>query len=169
MTYQARLTAAALLFALAIHAGCSKSDPEQDQAKARDKTINVADDDAEMSAAIAQARQTLPEFWKIYDKPEHGESRFALKVCITDSNGAEHFWVGNIERQGEKIFGTIDNEPNYVKSVKNGQRIEIPPADITDWLYWRDEKMHGNRTLKPLLKSMPPEEVQKLRAIMADP
>ena len=54
-------------------------------------------------------------------------------------------------------------------SVKIGDRIEIPEADITDWLYMRDGKMVGNHTLKPLFKQMPGAEVERLKKMMADP
>ena len=66
-------------------------------------------------------------------------------------------------------MGTINNDPNTVASVKLGDRIEIPDADITDWLYRRDGKMVGNRTLKPLFKQMPAAEVERLKKMMADP
>jgi uncharacterized protein YegJ (DUF2314 family) len=135
----------------------------------QDKVISVAGDDPEMVAAIAKARSTLPQFWKVFEKPEHGESDFSLKVKITDKNGTEHFWATDIKRRDGKIMGTINNDPNIVSSVKLGDRIEIPEADISDWLYMRDGKMVGNSTLKPLLKQMPAAEAERLKKMMADP
>ena len=150
-----------MAIALALAAGCSK---ESD-----DKGINAASDDAEMNAAIAKARETLPQFWQIFEHPDHGESDFGLKVKITDKHGTEHFWTSDIEHRNGKIMGTINNDPEVVKSVKLGDRIEIPEADISDWLYMRDGKMVGNRTLRPLFKSMPADEVERLKKMMADP
>ena len=135
----------------------------------KDKVVNVEDDDPEMVAAIAEARKTLPQFWQVFEKRERGESKFALKVRITDKKGTEHFWASDIERRDGKMIGTINNDPNIVASVKLGDRIEIPEADISDWLYMRDGKMVGNRTLKPLFKSMPAAEVKQLKSIMAEP
>jgi uncharacterized protein YegJ (DUF2314 family) len=135
----------------------------------RDKTISVEEDDVEMTAAIAKARATLPHFWQVFEKPEHGETDFALKVRVTDTHGTEHFWANEIKRQPGKIMGTINNDPNIVKSVKLGSRIEIPVADISDWLYLRGDKMIGNHTLQPLFKQMPEAEVKRLKSIMADP
>ena len=149
------------LFGIAIVslAACSK----------RDTVIHVEADDAEMNAAIAKGRETLPHFWQVFEKRERGESDFALKVKITDQNGTEYFWANEIERNEGKIMGTINNDPNIVKSVKLGSRIEIAEADISDWLYMREEKMIGNQTLKPLLKQMPKEDAKRLKSIMADP
>src|SRR3954471_4319680 len=112
----------------------------------KDKVISVEDDDPTMTAAISEARETLPQFWQVFEKRERGETDFSLKVRITDKKGTEHFWASDIERRAGKTMGTINNDPNIVKSVKLGDRIQIPEADITDWLYMRDGKMVGNRT-----------------------
>ena len=135
----------------------------------KDRVVEVESGDQEMTAAIAKAQETLPEFWRIFGKPEHGESDFSLKVAITDANGTEHFWATELERRDGKTLGTINNDPNTVKSVKLGDRVEIPEADISDWLYMKKGKMVGNATLKALFKEMPPEEVEKLKKVMADP
>lgn len=135
----------------------------------RDDVFKVESDDPAMVAAIAKAREALPQFWLVFDKRERGESDFALKVRITDKRGTEHFWVTDIERRDGRTMGTIDNDPNVVASVKLGDRIEIPEADISDWLYIRDGKMVGNETLKPLLKQMTAAEAEKLKRMMADP
>jgi uncharacterized protein YegJ (DUF2314 family) len=144
---------------LLLVAGCSE----------RDKVVHVEDNDPEMVAAIAKARDTLPQFWQTFDKPQRGESGFSLKVKITDENGTEHFWATDIERRKGKIWGTINNDPNIVASVKLGDRIEIPEAYISDWLYMRGGKMVGNRTLVPLLKTMSAKEAEGYRKMMADP
>src|SRR5512147_2399142 len=135
----------------------------------RDKTISVKDDDPEMVAAIAKGRETLPKFWQVFEKAEHGEKDFALKVKITDRHGTEHFWATDIERKDGKIMGTINNDPNIVSKVKLGDRITIPEADISDWLYMRDGKMHGNYTMRPLLKSMSAKEAAEYKQMLAEP
>ena len=135
----------------------------------KDKVIGVKDNDAEMNAAIAKARETLPLFWRAFEKQERGETDFALKVRITDKRGTEHFWATDIEHRDGKIKGIINNEPNIVAKVKMGDVIEIPEPDITDWLYMREGKMVGNFTLKPLFKEMPKKEVDFYKSIMVDP
>lgn len=149
-----------LLAALALIPACSKE---------ADTAVSVASDDPEMLAAIAKARETLPQFWTTFEKHEHGESGFALKVKITDKNGSEHFWATDLERRDGKIMGTINNDPNVVSTVKFGERIEIPESDISDWLYMRDGKMVGNETVKPLFKTMPTDEAKRVKSMMANP
>lgn len=159
MTHNSLIPSLIVCVLLSLLAACSK----------RDKVINVEGDDPEMTAAIAAARETLPHFWQVYEKPTRGETNFALKVKITDKQGTEHFWATDIERRDGKITGMINNDPNIVKSVRLGDRMEIPEADISDWLYMRDDKMIGNHTVKPLFKQMPADEVKQLKAMMADP
>jgi uncharacterized protein YegJ (DUF2314 family) len=36
-------------------------------------------------------------------------------------------------------------------------------------MFMRDGKMHGNYTMRPLLKAMPEEEAAKLRSLLASP
>ncbi len=154
---RAPLLVTALLLPLLV--ACSK----------RDKVVTVDDDDPEMVAAIAKARESLPRFWQVFENPRQGETGFALKVKIADKSGIEHFWASNLQRHQGKVTGTIDNDPNTVTSVKLGDRIEILEANVSDWLYMRDGKMVGNYTLRPLFKQMPAEEVEQLKKIMADP
>ena len=150
----ALITAIPLLFF-----GCSRGD----------KVVIVEPDDPEMVAAIAKARETLPQFWTTFAQPKSDETHFCLKVKITDKHGTEHFWADNIERKDGKITGTINNDAEIVKSVKLGDRIEIPSADISDWLYERKGKLVGCYTMKAMFKKMPAKEVDEFKSRLADP
>ena len=135
----------------------------------RDKVVGIGDDDPEMAAAIAKARQTLPLFWQVFDKREHGESNFVLVVRITDKGRIEHFFTTDFERRDGKTMVTISNHPNIVASVKLGDRLEIPEADITDWRYMRDGKYVGSVTFKAQFKHMRGADVEQVKKMMADP
>ena len=134
----------------------------------RDKGY-VEDTDPEMAAAIAKAQQTMPQFWQVYDKGGQGESNFVLVVRITDKGRIEHFHTTDFERRDGKTMVTISNKPNIVASVKLGDRIEIPAADITDWSYMRAGKYVGMATMKPQFKHMPADQVEAFKKAMADP
>ncbi|MEN0036644.1 MAG: DUF2314 domain-containing protein [Cellvibrio sp.] len=134
-----------------------------------DKTVDIAADDPEMLAAFSKAKETLPTFWGIYEKPNNGESDFALKVKIEDENGVEYFWVINIDKKDGQIFGEINNNPEIVESVKDGEVIEVIPDHITDWQYIKNEKIVGNFTMRVLLKHMPEDEAKEYRDMLAEP
>ena len=135
----------------------------------RDQVVHVPAGDPEMLGAIAQARSTLPAFWQAFERPELGDSDFALKVLVTDKRREEYFWVTGIARRDGRILGTIDNDPKIVGNVKLGDRIEISEGDISDWLYMRNGRMVGNYTVRPLFKRMPASEVERIRKMLADP
>jgi len=154
-----------LLLAIAIIPliGCSSS---------KEKPGNfakVSENDPEMLAAIDKARKSLPNFWNKFEKHSDGESNFALKVKITDERGTEHFWVTELKRQNGTITGTINNEPEIVHNVKMDQRITVPEADISDWMYMRNGKIYGNETVHPLYKTMSPEELASVKKMLANP
>jgi len=129
----------------------------------------VEDTDPEMAAAIAKAQETLPHFWQAFDQRANGESNFVLVVRITDKGRIEHFFTTDFERRDGKTMVTISNKPKIVASVKSGDRIEIPPADITDWFYMRDGKYVGMRTIKPRFKHMPAAQVEAIKQVLTDP
>ena len=132
-----------------------------------DRTIHVPNVDAEMNAAIEKARKSLPLFWEKLAKPGEGESGFTLKVKIEDGGYSEHFWVIDIERKGETIFGMIDNTPEEVKSVTMGQRIRIArikyPTGCTCIT-----KMVGNKTPAGASGGCRRAEADALRAMLAN-
>lgn len=149
-----RALALAVLTALAAPLAAAQSD---------DVPVDVADDDAVMNAAIAEARRTLPEFWAAFEAKAPGTEMFMLKLRLEQDGMGEHFWMANIERKDGKIFGTLDNEPYYVKTVKKGQRLEIPEADISDWSFIRNGKFVGNRTMCAVLHTLPKAEADYWR------
>ena len=136
---------------------------------AQDKVIDVANDDAAMNAAIEQARSSLPNFWSRFADPETNEDGFSLKLGITDSNGTEHFWCGEIEGSAKSATCVISNEPVYVHAVQYGERVAVDPEIISDWLYYRDGLIVGGETIRVLLPRLEKKEAAALRAQLAEP
>jgi len=136
---------------------------------AQDKVVRVPNEDKEMAGAIAKARQSLPEYWKSCEKPAAPNMSCALKVMIRAGGQVEHFWLVNVERKGGGYAGTINNDPNLVKTVKAGQRYEFKEADVTDWMFMRNGKIVGNETMRPLLKRMPADQAARYRQMLEKP
>ena len=122
-----------------------------------------------MSAAIETARSTLPTFWEKLAAPGADESGFALKAGFPSGwIGSEHVWLIEIERSGATITGVLNNVPKELK-LKEGQRVDITPSRISDWMFMRGGKIVGNYTLRPLLKRMPPHEAAQYRELLENP
>lgn len=135
----------------------------------QDRAIAVPNADLEMQAAIAKARASLPQFWAALAHPRPAETRFALKVAVTDHNRTEHLWLNQIVRIDDRIVGTVADEPEEVSSVKLGQRYAFSAASISDWMFRRHGKIVGNETMRALLKYMSRQEAEHFRAMLESP
>jgi uncharacterized protein YegJ (DUF2314 family) len=133
--------------------------------RADDPVIGVDADDAQMNAAIAHAKATLPSFLKIFQA--NGADSYSIKVPITDKGQTEYFWLSDISYAGGKFTGTIDNDPELVHNVKLGQKMTVESSQVADWLYMKGDKMYGNFTVRVLLPKMSPEDRAKIQALMA--
>ncbi len=149
-----------VIFGLMLFASCSTT--------SKPETLHdMGYDEAEMEAAIARARSEVDTF---IAKMNAGEGEdFGVKVPITDSNGTEHFWLGEITYANGVFKGVIGNDAGIVQNVTLGQSWEVKKEEISDWMYMKNGKMHGNYTMRPLLKTMPEEEAALFRAMLAEP
>lgn len=124
-------------------------------------------DEEEMSAAIARARQEVDTFIAALEKGEG--SHFAVKVGIEDHGDTEHFWLSDVVYRDGSFDGTVGNDPGVVRNVKLGQKWRVAKDEVSDWMFLRDGKIHGNYTMRPLLKTMSEAEAQAWRGRLAEP
>ncbi|MBC8036638.1 MAG: DUF2314 domain-containing protein [Rhizobiales bacterium] len=133
-----------------------------------DKVILFSKDDPQMNAAIEKARGSLAGFWEKFKTPASNEDGFSLKVMISDDASSEHFWCSAIEGDATKASCAIANEPQSVRSVTLGQRIDVNPDHISDWMYRLDGKIKGGETIRVMLERMPKEQADAYRSLLAD-
>jgi uncharacterized protein YegJ (DUF2314 family) len=131
--------------------------------------VGVRTADAEMNAAIARARDTLPTFWASCDAPKPTETGHALKVRFNVGAEVEHIWLSDVEKLSDGNYsGRFANEPSELLGSV-GDEVKFKQVDITDWMLMRNEKVVGGETIRALLKSMPKEEADAVRARMEQP
>src|SRR5271154_1043735 len=133
--------------------------------------VKVTSADADMNAAIARARDTIPTFWASYHAPKPSETGHGLKGRFAvGAHRFEHIWISDVEKLPDGTFsGRFANQPSDVPGMNEGDQVEFKQADITDWLFIRNEKVVGGETIKLLLKSMPKEQADAMRAQMEQP
>jgi uncharacterized protein YegJ (DUF2314 family) len=135
-----------------------------------DRVISVADTDAEMNAAIARARATLPVFWASYEASKPSETAHSLKVRFLTSGNGEHIWMDQVKRLPSGDYAArFADMPQNMPGKRLGDLAQFSEADISDWMFMRNGKIVGGETIKPLLKSMPIAEADALRARMEQP
>ena len=134
-----------------------------------DRTVGVAVGDRDMAEARAKALSTIANFWSAYDHPTGAETNLALKVAISDAGKVEHFWLTAITDRNGQLSGKIDNKPEFVTNVTNGQRYAFSADQVSDWMFVRNGKIVGNETMRPLLKHMPTDEANRYRVMLESP
>lgn len=153
-----------LLVVPLVWVGCKKADPPGVIGDP-DRTIKVSGSDAEMNAAMARARAEID---LAVAKLQAGADRFSVKVPVRDGGQTEYFWLSDVRYRDGVFTGKIDNDPDMVHTVKLGQEITAPRSEIADWMYFEGDKMHGNYTLRVLMKQMPAAEAEQYRRMLAD-
>ena len=141
------------------------------RAGAEENVIHLPGDDPEMAAAIAKARASLPVFWASYEAPKPSEGEHLLKVRFPyGTNNSEHIWMSEVKKLPDgRYSGRFANDPEHLSGRQFGDLVEFTEADISDWMFTRNDKIVGGETIRPLLKSMPKAEAAALRARMETP
>ena|ERR1700761_5188739 len=158
-------------FALALVVGLPLASPWGRAFAGDPPVINVPTGDSEMAAAIAKARDSLPTFWASWKKPKPSETGHALKVRFANpTNNGEHIWMRDVKKLPNGLYsGRFDDAPVYLPGKKEGDLAEFKEADISDWMFRRNDKIVGGETIRPLLKSLPKADADALRAQLETP
>jgi uncharacterized protein YegJ (DUF2314 family) len=126
--------------------------------------------DPEMQRAHEQARASFGHFWR----EVHWERRriipgldlASVKAPFSDgplSHGArgkgddpevEHMWLSDVDFDGREVSGTLLNSPNWLKSVKEGDPVRLPLAQISDWMYAISGEVFGAYTVNLMRSRM---------------
>ena len=133
-----------------------------------DPTITFSKSDEEMNRAIREARSRLDWFLDGIESGRLPADGAALKVAVPKGDGgAEHIWMFDFERTGDRFVGTVGNRPVHVADMQLGDRYSFSRGQISDWIYLRGEMMHGAYTLHVMLTRMPARDAEQLRRSLA--
>ncbi len=66
--------------------------------------------------------------------------------------------AGWIRRRGGRDVGRLLNTRNWLRSIAAGDRVEVPLAGISDWMYAMRGRMYGAYTVHHIRKAMSPDE-----------
>jgi uncharacterized protein YegJ (DUF2314 family) len=127
-------------------------------------TVAVADDDAAMNAAVAKARETLPQFVAALKSPTPAQRDFAIKAGFAEGDAVEYMSVTAVRPEGAGFRGTLNNDPTALRNVKRGDEVTVGPDRVVDWSYVEDGKLVGGHTLRVLRERMTPEQRKEFDA-----
>lgn len=101
---------------------------------------------ATMEEAIAEAQRRWPEFVAAFKERDPEDPRFIVKAAFTTGEDTEHMWMEVIGIEPEYVHGHLVNEPIHHPTLKRGSQVEVPVADISDWVFAKGDEPVGNFT-----------------------
>lgn len=121
--------------------------------------------------AVQSARASLPVFWgRLAENPNANPDDFQLKVVFkTPQGGFEDLWLSNIKRDGARIVGRLNYEPESLPSMHRAQIVPIPEGDIVDWTFKEGRKRYGHFTTRVMAKARPEEGARSLALLSDNP
>lgn len=153
----------AFLAALALGAVAA---PAAAQTQSGDNLVYVAADDADMNAAIAQGRKTLPDFFAHFAHPAGEESGFLIKYdLLPEPDRAEFIWAEVISHAPGVTIARLANTPEDARWTI-GEKVSVTDREIVDWGYFRGSVMQGNFTTRALLPHMDKSAADAIRGAL---
>ncbi len=105
-----------------------------------DGIVPVKPGDPELEAVARKARARLVELKPRVEKGMRPPEQLLLKAGFrTDDGNKEFMWLEVTSWEAGKWRGTLGNEPDAVSSLRLGSRVEIPEAEVVDYLYVNPE------------------------------
>ena len=104
--------------------------------------------DAKLLAARDAARAHLPELRERFNRGLAPGEYIQVKAPFdADGGGHEWMWVEVRKWTGDRIEGTLQNEPEAVKHLRSGQDVVVSQAALFDYIFRRaDGQVEGNTT-----------------------
>lgn len=111
--------------------------------------IYVDEDDPRMQRATETARKTWAQFVGAFENREHDQI-FSVKAPLHDATGCEQIWLNVTAIENGIVYGTLGNKPIRLTRYQIDDRVRIACRELSDWMYFEDETLHGGFTIKVL-------------------
>lgn len=125
-------------------------------------------DNPEMIKAFQKAQETFKYFWREmnweFRRIVPALDLACVKVAfMQEVEGmsepiVEHMWINEVGFDGDIVSGILINDPNELDNVENGDFVEVPLSQISDWLFSSDGKTYGGFTIQSMRSEMDPAE-----------
>lgn len=120
--------------------------------------------DAEIDGAAQRARDTFRYFVRELSWERRrivkGLDLAAVKVAFGEQASpeaetiVEHMWIGDVDFDGAIVRGRLLNDPHRLQSVCQGQGVQVPFNQLTDWMYAQRSTAYGGFTVNTLRARM---------------
>ena len=62
--------------------------------------------------------------------------------------------VSDVDFDGQRVSGTLINQPNWLKSIKEGDSVSVQPKEVNDWMYAISGRVYGAYTVNLMRSRM---------------
>lgn len=120
-----------------------------------------------MLAAFIKAQATLSEFLELAESPPEQSKSFAVKVQISEGDVTEYLWVYPFEEKAGAFTGRLNEKPQQLAGLDEGEEISFKRNDIVDWTFDNraTKTMEGNFTGCVALAREAPEHVEQFQEL----
>ena len=133
-----------------------------DRPPAQAPTLQVEQADKELLEITQNAQRTLYIFFQHLNAPGAKEHDFYVKFPFsTDQSAdadAEQVWLTGIRFKDGTYTGVLANEPAHIGGMSKGDTVVFGVDAITDWMFVKDGKIAGGRSIRYLLEKTPENE-----------
>jgi uncharacterized protein YegJ (DUF2314 family) len=124
--------------------------------KVSDPLTTVGDDvQAELDAAAEHARKDLVALRSHFAHGVPDKEELSIKAPFDAEDGrTEWMWVDVLAWKGDTFSGTLDNDPEWVHSIRRGSKVSVPLAQVADYVHVHaDGTRSGQYSVEILEKS----------------
>jgi uncharacterized protein YegJ (DUF2314 family) len=124
-------------------------------------TMTTSAADAELEAAIGQARDTLDTFIERIGTPHADRTFVAVKVrFFPPDESPQDIWVDGVTYTGGVFRGNMGDDIPSLK-LEAGEKIKVDEKDIIDWMIVEEGKLVGGYTIRLAVQRMSPAERER--------
>jgi len=117
--------------------------------------------DAELDAAIQQARDSLQTFIQAIETPHADRTLVAVKVRFSPpGESPQDIWVDEVTYVDGVFRGSMGDDVPALR-LEFGEKIAVDEKDILDWMIVEDGKLIGGYTIRLAMQRMSPEERER--------
>ncbi|MBU6300471.1 MAG: DUF2314 domain-containing protein [Verrucomicrobia bacterium] len=146
-------------------AACSKQQEEEPVETPKPPAIDVTraqpyqTKDAELNAAMQEARNSLPAFVAESMNNESSGTAFTVKVHAVSPAGEEDLWLTGIVQDGDHYTAVVESDPKALAAeFPMGTEVRFSPGEVVEWHYFKDDKVTGAQVTRILRQRMTPAQ-----------
>lgn len=111
--------------------------------------IEISANNERVNAAAEMARERWPEFLRAFER--RAGRHFAAKGPVSHGSATEFIWIMVTAVEGQRVFGTLENDPADLGALKYGSKVSIELPSLNDWCYVDPHgKLQGGFTIQAI-------------------